>query len=108
MAKGYSIRKMASRAGQRFTVPLVLAGMTTAAAILDIWSQDIDATAVQALFCGLCFSVLGTLLAEALDKPRFRLLFSIAGAIPGILLMLCCSGTKNSENRPETQQKPAG
>ncbi len=99
MAKGFSMQKIAAQAGRRFAVPGILAGVTALAMIRDIWSYDYMTEMPllpMILFCGLCFSTAGALLAEALDKPRARPLFSAAGAAFGVLMMLCFSGTKTA------------
>ncbi len=101
MAITFSLVTMAERVKKRFTVPMALSVLAFAAATAAVWAVDekgnsIDAavTFFMASFCGLCFSLAGTYLAETLHRERLRNTVSMAAAAVGAGLFCLLGGLK--------------
>lgn len=97
-------RKNREQAGRRFGVPMGMSVLTLAAITAFIWwgnpsadSQEVLRNVLYAAFCGLCFSIAGVLLAEAVKTERRRAC-GLAGAALGAGLFLLCRGFGLEEN----------
>lgn len=104
MVQKFSVKSMAETTKKHFGLPMIFSVITFVLALAAIWivpektEQEVSPFSAKgdsvplylfyAFFCGLCFSVVGTLLAEALEKVRFRSCFSAAGMLLGIGLYI--------------------
>lgn len=109
MLQKFSVKNMAETTKKRFGLPMIFSMITFFLALAAIWivpeKADPEASSIaekggsiplflfEMVFCGLGFSVVGTLLAEAVKKARLRLCFSAAGMLLGIGLYVLFSGT---------------
>lgn len=107
MAISISMKTMATKTKKRFLVPMLLSILTFVAALAAIWivheqpglwssvprleSDPLALMAFQAALSGLCFSVAGTFLAEALKRERLRAASAAAGFVLGAVLYCLCS-----------------
>ena len=108
MAINLSMKAMAAKTKSRFRAPMLFSILSFAAALAAIWivheqpvdwssfprreSDPVAVTIFEATLSGLCFSVTGTLLAEALQRDRFRSGLAAAGFAIGAGLYCLCSG----------------
>ena len=108
MAVNISFKAMTSKTKSRFPASMLFCFLTFAAALAAIWivheqpvewssfprreSDPIAVTIFEAALSGLCFSVAGTLLAEALHRDRLRSGLAAAGFAIGAGLYCLCSG----------------
>ena len=108
MAINLSLITMAAKTKSRFRAPMLFSILTFAAAVAAIWivheqpvdwssfprreSDPIAVTIFEAALSGLCFSVAGTLLAEALKRTRLRSGLAVVGFAVGAGLYCLCSG----------------
>ena len=101
MAINLSVGSMVKRVKERFAVPAVGGVLTFAAAAAAIWyaperelvsSGTPEMILMLAAFCGLCFSVMGTLLSESVAGGKRRALFAGAGLLLGAGLYCLLSG----------------
>ncbi len=107
MAISISMKTMAAKTRKRFFMPMLFSILTFVAALAAIWivhEQPVDFSSVprresdplalmafQAALSGLCFSVAGTFLAEALKRERLRAALAAAGFVLGAVLYCLCS-----------------
>lgn len=108
MTVSISLKAMTGKTKSRFPASMLFCFLTFAAALAAIWivheqpvdwssfprreSDPIAVTIFEAALSGLCFSVAGTLLAEALHRDRLRSGLSAAGFAIGAGLYCLCSG----------------
>ena len=108
MAVNISFKAMTAKTKSRFPASMLFCFLTLVAALAAIWivheqpvdwsslprreSDPIAVTILEAALSGLCFSVAGTLLAEALHRDRLRSGLSAAGFAVGAGLYCLCSG----------------
>ena len=112
MAVNISVKTMTNKTKKRFLLPMLFSILTFAAALASIWivheqpdewsslpnyvSNPLAETIFLAALSGLCFSVTGTLLAEALHRERLRTILAASGfVIGGGLYCLCSSFSPN-------------
>ena len=108
MAVNISFKAMTAKTKSRFIAPMLFSVLTFAAALAAIWivhevpfdgssiprreNDPIAVTVFQAALSGLCFSVVGTLLAEALQRDRMRSGLAAVGFVIGAGLYCLCGG----------------
>ncbi len=106
MAISISMKTMAARTKKRFLMPMLFSILTFVAALAAIWivhEQPVDFSSVprresdplamtvfEAALSGLCFSVAGALLAEALKREQLRAALAAAGFAVGAGLYCLC------------------